>query len=66
MWVTTGLPWCCAPAVVLTSLAGYHPPHPVTRLAQIAGLHTHRLALGKSRSNTNPSYLQVPRGAGQG
>lgn len=56
-----------ASAMLLTSPAGYHPSHPVTRLAQIAGLHTDsRLALGKRGSNTHPSYLESPRGVEQG
>lgn len=56
-----------ASAVLLTSLSGYRPPRPVTRLAQIVGLHTdNRLTLGKRGSNTNPSYLESPRGMEQG
>ena len=56
-----------ASAMMLTSLAGYHPPHPVTRLVQIVGIHADsRLALGKRGRNTNPSYLESPRGVEQG
>lgn len=56
-----------ASAMLLPSLAGYHPPRPVTRLVQIAGLCADsRLALGKRGSNTNPSYLESPRGVEQG